>query len=206
MSRGIFGVANCVSLRGTAGAAVRGGPPGTYLETCRDVRIDGDRLWARCEKADGNWRDTSLDDVYRCVGDIANVDGRLVCQKAAGPPQGDYARTCRDIRMRFNSLYARCQTRDGYWVETQLDGFSRCHGPIANVDGQLRRGDPDWDRDRHRDRDRAWGYGPPGSHRETSRDIRFEGDRLRARGEGSDGDWFEPSLAACNRSRGGTVN
>lgn len=206
ISLAVFAVATLLSLPGTARAAVTGGPPGTYLETCRDVRIDGDRLWARCEKADGHWRDTSLDDVYRCVGDIANVDGRLVCQKTAGPPPGDYARTCRDIRMRFNSLYARCQTRDGYWVETQLDGFSRCHGPIANVDGQLRCGDPDWDRDRDRDRDRAWGYGPPGSYRETCRDIRIEGDRLFARCEASDGQWFNASLDDCNRCVGGIVN
>src|SRR5260370_30765548 len=108
ISLAVFAVATLLSLPGTARAAVRGGPPGTYLETCRDVRIDGDRLWARCEKADGNWRDTSLDDVYRCVRDIANGHGRLSCQKAAGPPQCDDARTCRDIRMRFNSLYARC--------------------------------------------------------------------------------------------------
>src|SRR5215470_11753047 len=113
----VFAVATLLSLPGTARAATMGGPPGSYLETCRNVRTDGDRLVARCEKRDGDWRDTTLDDVYRCVGDIANVDGHLRCNMQSGPPAGDYARTCRDIRMRFNTLYARCQTRDGYWVE-----------------------------------------------------------------------------------------
>ena len=204
ISLAVFAVAILLSFPGAARAAVMDGPPGTYLETCRDIRMDGERLVARCQKADSHWRDTTLDDVYRCVGDIANVDGRLVCQKNAARPAGDYAETCRDIRMRFNSLYARCKTEDGYWVETQLDGFSRCRGPIANVNGQLRCGDPNWDRD-DRDRDR-WGYGPRGTYRETCRDIRIDGDRLRARCESVDGYWRETSLDDVNRCVGGIIN
>ena len=206
ISLAVLGLATLLSLSGTSRATMIGGPPGTYLETCRDVRTQGDALVARCQRTDGRWRDTSLDDVYRCVGDIANVDGRLVCQKTAGPPPGDYARTCRDIRMRFNSIYARCQNREGYWVETQLDGFSRCHGPIANVDGQLRCGDPDWDRDRDHDRDRRWSYGPAGSYRESCRDIRVEGDHLFARCQASNGNWFDASLDDFNRCVGGIIN
>ena len=47
-------------------------PPGSYLQTCRDVRVRGDRLFARCQTASNRWVDTSLDDVYRCSGDIQN--------------------------------------------------------------------------------------------------------------------------------------
>ena len=159
ISLAVLAVATLLSFPGTARAAMMDGPPGTYLDTCRDVHMRGDTLVAKCQKVDNHWRDTSLDDVYRCVGDIANLDGRLQCSRTPTRPAGDYAETCRDIRMRVNTLYAKCKTMDGYWVETQLDGFSRCRGPIANVNGQLRCGDPDWDRDRDRDRGRGWATG-----------------------------------------------
>jgi hypothetical protein len=199
---GVFAVAMLLSLPGTASAPPPpDGPPGTYWETCRNVRMSGDTLYARCRNRDNRWENTSLDDVYRCVGDIANVDGRLECAKGHGQPAGDYGQTCRDIRMRFNTLYARCQTREGYWVETALEGYSRCNGPIANVDGQLRcemRGD--WDRNRY------WRGAPEGTYRETCRDIRVEGPRLRARCESAGGYWRDTSLDDFNRCVGGIIN
>jgi len=199
---GVLAVAMVLSLPGRASAAVVDGPPGTYLETCKDVRMRGDVLVARCMNTESRWRDTSLDDVYRCVGDITNVDGRLACNKAASVPRGDYAETCRDIRVRLNSLFARCKTREGYWVETTLDGFSRCTGAIENVDGQLRcPTDRDWDRDRDK-----WGYGPRGTYRESCRDIRVNGDRLFARCETADGRWVGTELVDFNRCVGGIVN
>ena len=206
ISLAVLAVATLLSFPGTARAAMMDGPPGTYLDTCRDVHMRGDTLVAKCQKVDNHWRDTSLDDVYRCVGDIANLDGRLQCSRTPARPAGDYAETCRDIRMRVNTLYAKCKTMDGYWVETQLDGFSRCRGPIANVNGQLRCGDPDWDRDRDRDRGRGWGYGPRGSYRETCRDVRVDGDRVRARCESIDGNWHDTSLDDYNRCVGGIIN
>ena len=206
ISLAVLAVATLLSFPGTARAAMMDGPPGSYLDTCRDVHMRGDTLVAKCQKVDNHWRDTSLDDVYRCVGDIANLDGRLQCSRTPTRPAGDYAETCRDVRMRVNTLYAKCKTMDGYWVETQLDGFSRCRGPISNVNGQLRCGDSDWDRDRDRDRDRGWGYGPRGSYRETCRDVRVDGDRLRARCESMDGYWRDTSLDDYNRCEGGIVN
>ncbi len=57
------------------------GPRGSYLETCRNVRMDGYLLRATCQKRDGSWRWTSLDEAFDCDGRIANFDGRLVCTR-----------------------------------------------------------------------------------------------------------------------------
>ena len=57
------------------------GPRGSYRETCANVRMDGYLLRATCQRRDGSWRWTSLDDAYDCEGRIANFDGRLVCTR-----------------------------------------------------------------------------------------------------------------------------
>jgi hypothetical protein len=55
------------------------GPMGSYRRTCMRVRMDGYTLRATCQRRDGSWRWTYLDDAYDCEGRIANFDGRLVC-------------------------------------------------------------------------------------------------------------------------------
>jgi hypothetical protein len=54
-------------------------PGGSYLRTCSDVGMSGDRLVAQCQTMDGGWRRTVLRDVGSCVGGIANMNGRLTC-------------------------------------------------------------------------------------------------------------------------------
>jgi len=56
-------------------------PGGSYLDTCTDVRAFGDRIVAECQRMDGSWDRTALGDVGSCVGDIANMNGRLVCSR-----------------------------------------------------------------------------------------------------------------------------
>jgi len=113
-------------------------PPGSYRQTCRDVRVEGDRLLAKCESSDGRWLDTSLDDYQRCVGDIVNDEGRLECGRQGGRsvPQGSYSRTCRQIYVRGDTLRAQCETRDGRWIWTQLNDWDSCRS-IVNDDGHL---------------------------------------------------------------------
>ena len=57
------------------------GPAGSYRDSCQDERMDGYTLRATCQRRDGSWRWTSLDDAYGCDGRIANFDGRLVCTR-----------------------------------------------------------------------------------------------------------------------------
>ena len=53
-------------------------PPGDYKLTCQDMRVDGDRLSASCQKRNGDWRRTSLD-FDHCSSPIVNDNGHLTC-------------------------------------------------------------------------------------------------------------------------------
>jgi hypothetical protein len=60
----------------------RGGlPGGSYTQTCQNIRISGDELKASCQKRQGGWRNTKLDDYQDCRSDITNEDGRLRCAR-----------------------------------------------------------------------------------------------------------------------------
>jgi hypothetical protein len=69
------------TLVASAAAMAQGYPPpdGSYRDSCRNAHIFGDHLTADCRRADGRWEQTSLFDLNRCSGDIANMNGRLVC-------------------------------------------------------------------------------------------------------------------------------
>ena len=54
-------------------------PSGSYQQTCRNIEQHrGQTLTAECRARDGSWVDTRLD-TSDCSGDIANMNGRLVC-------------------------------------------------------------------------------------------------------------------------------
>jgi CVNH domain len=73
----ILGATVLVLALAPAGQA-QDAPYGSYQQTCRDIRSDGDRLSAHCQRADGGWNDTSLD--YRnCRGEVINDNGNLRC-------------------------------------------------------------------------------------------------------------------------------
>jgi len=66
-------------------------PQGSYLNSCRNVGMDGDRLIADCRTPDGGWHRTALD-TDRCAGDIANLGGRLSCNRGQREGYGPSAR------------------------------------------------------------------------------------------------------------------
>jgi len=53
-------------------------PRGDYKQTCQNMRMDGNRLVASCQKKDGGWRSTSLDNAYQCRN-VYNDNGHLRC-------------------------------------------------------------------------------------------------------------------------------
>ena len=66
-------------VSGSAGAI----PYGTYQQSCKDIKLkgrdsDSARVQARCLDSKGEWRKTSFE-LDRCWGDLANIDGELVC-------------------------------------------------------------------------------------------------------------------------------
>jgi hypothetical protein len=180
----------------------RGYPPGSYLETCRNISVEGDQLAAECQERDGDWRRTSLDDFDRCTSGIVNNDGRLVCTKGddgdrgyyrggwqGSYPPGDYVQTCRNVYMDGNRLLAECQKRNGGWRGTSLDNVDLCTDQIVNNNGHLvcPQGDGGYRG--------GWQGGiPSGSYTETCRNISLDGDRLIADCQKRDGGWRHTSL------------
>jgi hypothetical protein len=196
-------------------------PRGSYRETCRNLRMRGDMLFARCETISGRWMNATLFDVRRCVGEIVNDDGQLQCSRSPWQAAGPYMQTCSPVYVRGDDLRARCATRDGRWVWTALDHYQACHAPIVNWDGQLRCGGEreeharDWDRDRDREREfRDHDHDvrvqprplPAGTWAETCRDIEMQGDRLHARCQNKDGGWRWTDLDDVDRCHRGVVN
>ncbi len=194
---------------GKSNASALDNPRGSYQSSCKNIKVRGDVLYARCKDNNNHWVDSSLNDYDRCGGDISNLNGQLSCGQGGGSygaPAGDYTQTCRDIRVEGNTLRARCQTGNGDWVDTYLDSYNRCRNGISNINGQLRcngggYGDGDRDRDGgHR------GRAPGGSYSQTCRDIRVHGDRLEAECDTGNGDWRRSSLDHFDDCYGEIVN
>lgn len=81
----LAGVAMLLSLAAIP-AQAQGVPGGSYLRSCTNVRMFGDRLVAECRRADGSWDRTGLD-VSGCDGGVANTNGHLTCNYS-GPGFG----------------------------------------------------------------------------------------------------------------------
>ncbi|XXX79584.1 CVNH domain-containing protein [Sorangium sp. So ce134] len=75
---GALSVSTVLSGSDTA-EAQRRPPEGSYLRTCRDVRVDRGSLHAMCKDRRGNYRRTRMVDYRRCRGDIENDNGHLRC-------------------------------------------------------------------------------------------------------------------------------
>jgi hypothetical protein len=54
-------------------------PPGSYISTCKDVRLQGSTLVASCNNGKDRWITAELRDAHKCSGDIANQNGALRC-------------------------------------------------------------------------------------------------------------------------------
>ena len=210
-----------LSIPAKSSATAMDDPAGSYQQSCKNISVRGDDLRARCKDVYGRYHDTVLDHADRCWGDISNNNGNLVCEHGAGMPTGSFSQSCRDIRLRWNVLWARCETRDGHWVETSYPQVAQCRDGITNQDGQLRCGagrgywdrdrdrdhdgdrERDGDRDRDRDRGRNW---PRGSYLQTCRDIHTRGDDLTAVCETANGNWTATTLDGYDRCVGEIVN
>jgi hypothetical protein len=54
-------------------------PPGSYMQSCRDIRMQGTTLTALCRRAGGRREQLTALNVARCIGDIGNNNGQLQC-------------------------------------------------------------------------------------------------------------------------------
>jgi len=71
------GVANINGILNCEASGVL--PPGSYIATCKDVKLQGSMLSATCNDGKDHWRNTFLRDANKCNGDIANQNGTLRC-------------------------------------------------------------------------------------------------------------------------------
>jgi hypothetical protein len=128
------------SLAGAAQAQ----PGGSYMGSCRDVRMRGDTLLALCRRMDGRLQGSTLPDVRSCVGDIGNQNGTLVCNRAPGaapppayaepappPPPGPYRRGCRDLSEEYLRL------RDRYYRSRDSRDRDRMVHRMRDIDVEL---------------------------------------------------------------------
>ncbi|WP_166652608.1 CVNH domain-containing protein [Enterovirga rhinocerotis] len=69
---------------GFGGPAAPGGerpPSGSYMQSCRDVRMVAGWLKATCRDMKGRWVEATVAASWCTAGrDIANIDGRLTCR------------------------------------------------------------------------------------------------------------------------------
>jgi len=86
----VFGLAGAIVLAGlSVSPSAQAQPPGSYRESCRDIWIRGSTLNAVCRTVRGGERPTALN-IARCVGDIGNNNGHLVCNGGQPvPPRQD---------------------------------------------------------------------------------------------------------------------
>ena len=75
-----FGWSAVVALAGlSVSADAQAPPPGSYTQTCWDIRMQGTTLTAVCRRAGGRGEQLTALNVARCVGDIGNNNGQLQC-------------------------------------------------------------------------------------------------------------------------------
>lgn len=141
-------------------------PRGSYLESCRELYIDGDTLRGECLNDSGEWKKTWIAGYVYCGGDIYNNNGVLDCRPGvpppAGPPvpaqpatppppaepasgaaaagalpPGPWSKTCRDGVVEGTVLRATCRDSRKVWRATWIDLATCTGGEIANRDGLL---------------------------------------------------------------------
>lgn len=54
-------------------------PPGSYISTCKEIRMKGTTLYASCNNGKDHWLNAEMHEANRCSGDIANQNGALRC-------------------------------------------------------------------------------------------------------------------------------
>ncbi len=110
----VFSALAVIVTASTASAQV---PPGGYLQTCRNVRFDGYNLSAMCQGPGGQFYPSQLAAAGSCRGNIANLNGQLVCaggrpQYGGGPQYGGPPQYGYPARPEYGG-YGRPYDRDG---------------------------------------------------------------------------------------------
>jgi hypothetical protein len=168
-------------------------PEGSYDQTCMDIRVENNILYAACRTRAGIYLPTSLADHKNCVGPVANLDGNLRCNKGGTPPSGSYRQSCRDLWVDGDTLHSQCKDRDGNWRNAALKDFKACRSAVYNMEGYLTcvRGNAN---------------PPAGSYDESCRNINVNGTSLAADCRTISGSWQHASLSSFDGCRSAVRN
>ena len=89
---GVFGLFLTIGL--SVSAHAQAPPPGSYQQSCREIRMHGPTLTAVCRRAKGRGEQLTALNVAHCGGDIGNNNGHLQCSggqpAAPAPPPPAY--------------------------------------------------------------------------------------------------------------------
>lgn len=109
-------------------------PSGSWIQSCRNYRMDGWVLKAEC-RSGRRWQRTEIN-TRNCREDISNQDGRLVCGSGYSLPRGSWIESCRNYGMDGRVLSAECSDNRGRWRFSELDTRG-CRAPVSNQNGKL---------------------------------------------------------------------
>jgi len=86
----------------------------TFHNSCNNIRIAGNTLTAECQRENGRNRTSSI-----VIRGIRNDNGRLeYLRNSRGA--STFQNSCQNIRVRGNSLIARCQKTNGSFVRSTI--------------------------------------------------------------------------------------
>jgi len=165
-------------------------PKGSYQNSCKNIRVDGKQLKAKCEKKNGNWNSTSIN-YKKCSGDISNSNGELSCNGGGGGkiPKGSYRDSCKNSYVEGNRLYSNCKKNNGGWNKSSIN-YKNCNKDIKNDNGKLTCGggnNSDF---------------PKGSYKKSCKNLYMEGKYLEADCKNDNGKWKHSSIKYNNCNKG----
>jgi hypothetical protein len=193
---GLFAIVISPGLAGRSSATQDAAPAGSYQQTCTDISVQKENLYAKCPDDRGQVHAAKLPRYEKCSADIVNKNSKLECahgEKAAPvQPSGPYTETCKDIRMKGTTLYAVCKSLDGREAPTSLHNANRCAQGVVNVNGILNC--------------EVGEILPPGTYISTCKDVRLKGTTLVASCNNGRDVWLTTELRDAHKCGGDIAN
>ncbi|HEX8289516.1 MAG TPA: CVNH domain-containing protein [Pyrinomonadaceae bacterium] len=151
----------------------------SFQDSCRDIRVYGNTLSARCRTERGGYVATSIE-----IRGITNINGVLEYLRE-GRGRSTYQQTCNNIRISGATLSARCLREDNSYNNTSI--YLR---GIVNNDGRLEynRGDGG------NNGDNSPPSNNPASFQDSCRNIRVNMTTLTAQCRDENGRWQASSI------------
>jgi hypothetical protein len=119
-------------------------PPGSYLQSCRDIVVRRGVLEATCGSINNESVRSSIPLSSCRSGSFANINGYLQCAGGGDNrrsnrelPPGSYLQSCSDIGIRGGVLEATCGGSDNRRVRSSTPLFSCRSGSFSNINGYL---------------------------------------------------------------------